>query len=456
MFYHRVFRSILLLGLCFCVLQSIGQSRVNSPYSRFGIGEVNDRNFFASQNMGGLGASFIDPYGINIVNPATLASLQATSFDIGIFAENSGFRDLGETDYTRLWGGNINNLSLAIPLQNKLNDLLDRKKRDLSFATAFTLQPFSVVGYNITTEDTSNEDIGRVIRNFSGNGGTFQFTWSNAVKYKHLSFGANLTYLFGKLNFNNQLLFADNLPAFTTATEASVGVTGFQYNLGVIYDHHFNEKAFKDQEAQHLKRVSIGLYGNTTTNFTSEEQQLNIVRQFELVTADIISTDTIGSSAIQRFSGVLPSELGFGVTYYYGEKFAIGADFVRNGWSQFNANFVNNPLNSTYRLSIGGFYRPNYKSITKYFSRVLYRFGVHYEMVPTEDLPANNGKRVTDMGVNLGFGLPFFYQRKISHANLGISAGFLGRGTAIEERYIRATFSFTFNDDEWFIKRKYN
>jgi hypothetical protein len=76
--------------------------------------------------------------------------------------------------------------------------------------------------------------------------------------------------------------------------------------------------------------------------------------------------------------------------------------------------------------------------------------------VPTEELPANNGERVTDMGINFGFGLPFFYQRKISHANLGISAGYLGRGTAIEERYIRATFSFTFNDDEWFIKRKYN
>ena len=71
-------------------------------------------------------------------------------------------------------------------------------------------------------------------------------------------------------------------------------------------------------------------------------------------------------------------------------------------------------------------------------------------------LQMGQGEDIDDLGINIGFGMPFFYQRKISHANIGVNLGLRGRGTAIEERYVRFTFSFTFSDDEWFIKRKYN
>jgi len=53
-------------------------------------------------------------------------------------------------------------------------------------------------------------------------------------------------------------------------------------------------------------------------------------------------------------------------------------------------------------------------------------------------------------------GLPFIFQRKVSHANLGIDIGRSGMNTSIQENYIRFTLGFTFNDDEWFVKRKYN
>jgi hypothetical protein len=456
MLYTEKLRGFILIILCFASIVIAAQPKINSPYSRFGIGEVSDRNFFHSENMGGLGGSYIHPNYINIVNPASLGFLEATSFDMGIYAEHSGLRDRGDLEYQNLWSGNLSYLSLAVPLQNKLNDLLDRKKRDINATTAFTLKPFSIVGYDITTIDSTNSDIGPISRSFSGDGGTYQFTWSNSVKYKNFSAGLNLTYLFGRINYFNQLFVNDNFASFVTSSENSISISGFQYNLGFIYNHFFNLDKFKEQKTSTLKHITIGLYGNTTTNLTSAETELNIVRQFVAGSGEISGVDTLGTFERQKFGGTLPSEVGFGLTYYHGEKFALGIDYVRNDWSRFDANFVNNPLKNTYKLSIGGFYRPNYKSISNYFSRVYYRFGFHYKLVPTEELAINDGEDIKEVALNFGFGMPFFYQRKISHANLGVSAGYMGRGTAIEERFVKLTFSFTFNDDEWLVKRKYN
>jgi hypothetical protein len=448
-------RGMLFILLCFTTIIISAQPKINSPYSRYGFGEISDRNFFFSENMGGLGGSIIHPHIINIVNPASLGFLETTAFDMGVYAKSYGLRDLGDTEYTQLWSGNLSYLSLAVPLQNKLNDLLDRKKRDINATTAFTLKPFSVVGYNITTQDSTNTEIGSITRNFTGEGGTYNFTWSNAVKYKNLSLGLNLSYLFGKIDYTNQLFVNNNFASFVTSSENGVGISGFQYNVGLIYNHYFNLDEFNEQKSTTLKQLSIGLYGNSKTSYTSTESQLSIARQISL-TGLALSTDTLGSIQNEKFDGVLPSELGFGISYYHGEKFALGLDYVRNDWSKFQGNFVNNPLKSTYKLSFGGFYRPNYKSISSYFSRVYYRFGVHYRLVPSEDLIINGGESIRDVGLNFGMGMPFFYQRKISHANIGVSAGYLGQGTAIEERYVKLTFSFTFNDDEWFVKRKYN
>jgi hypothetical protein len=81
-----------------------------------------------------------------------------------------------------------------------------------------------------------------------------------------------------------------------------------------------------------------------------------------------------------------------------------------------------------------------------------YRFGGYY----IKDPRIVNGKGVNQYGVRFGLDLPFMYQRKGSNANLGIDLGRKGEGTIIEEKYIKLNFGFTFNDEEWFLKRKYN
>ena len=437
-----------LLILVLPVLLS-AQAQDNNPYSRFGFGTIEDNNFFYSQYMGGLGASFYSPYNINIVNPASLSYLAATSFDVGVDAQLSEFDDGRLRE--QVWGGNISYLSLAFPLQNKLNDLLDRKVRDYSFGMAFTLKPVSTVGYNVSSR-VFIDDVGVIDRNFQGSGGTFDFTWSNGMRYKNLAFGLNLGYLFGNTTNQRTIIFEDLTLAETTLLEESNIYKGFVWRAGFLYDLKFKESMDLEGNPKPAKHISFGIHANSSTNL-DESREIFTGTGFFVNNGSILR-DTLSFSTAEN-ANTLPAEVGLGMTYFSGEKFALGVNYTNTRWSQFDPTFVKGSLNDTYKLSFGGYFRPNYKSIGNYFSRVYYRFGAYYNILPTQ-VAANGGENIDDVGLAFGFGLPFFYQRKISHANLGVNVGLRGRNTVIQERYVRLTFSFTFNDDEWFVKRKYN
>ncbi|NNF20889.1 MAG: hypothetical protein HKN67_03025 [Saprospiraceae bacterium] len=439
---------ILLLFLGWTSIAS-AQPQDNSPYSRFGIGDILGSEFNASLHMGGLGASFIDPYTINIVNPASLSYLRTASFDMGIHAEYSTLSDRENSSISD-WNGSLDYLSLAFPLQNVLNDILDRKQRDINLGMAFSLMPYSNVGYNVSSY-LYNEDFGNYELNYQGNGGSYQFLWSNGIRYKDFAFGLNLGYLFGKITNSTIIDFPDINNAFASFLDRSTNLSGLTWNAGVLYTLHLNKGAGQDESSDNHQKLIFGLYGksSTTLNYESNIFETSSLR---LLDGGLIR-DTLTDIRGEKVSGKMPSELGLGISYVKGSKFSLGFNYEQRDWTKFEGDFVKNNLKDTYSLSFGGFYRPNYKSISNYFSRVFYRFGGFYRKVPVE---IASGEDIKDYGISFGLGMPFFYQRKISHANLGLILGWRGMNTAIEEKYIRLSFSFTFNDDEWFIKRKYN
>ena len=443
-------KAVFLLG--FLPLMLSAQPKSNSPYNRFGFGDISDNNFIASQTMGGLGATFHSAYDINVVNPASLAYLRATSFDVGITARNASFSE-NDGSEAEVWSGNLAYLSLAFPLQNVVNDLLNRKKRNHSFGMAFTLKPFTKVGYDVNSS-VIVDGVGEVQSNFQGQGGTFDFSWSTGFRYKQFAAGVNVGYLFGQTLNQSIIALPDLGFSETSLLEDKFVYRGFLYRFGLLYTINLDKspvegekKDFKD------RRITLGVHANSTTRLTTDFTSFQGSAIF--FQGETISRDTLNGSEQLDVRSDLPSEIGAGVTYYSGEKFSLGVNYTATQWSKANYSLVNGSLINTFKLSFGGYYRPNYKSVGNYFSRVFYRFGAFYNRTPTV-VPANAGVEIDDMGLTVGFGLPFFYQRKISHANLGFTFGLRGRNTIIRERYVRLAFSFTFNDDEWFIKRKYN
>lgn len=419
------------------------QSGNNSPFSRFGIGDLNDNNLISIRQMGGLSASFADAYQINIVNPASYTFLRSTAFDFGVSVANKSLENNAGDKETR-WSGNLDYIALAFPLRNPLNEAFEREKKDWRLGMGFALQPISEVAYDITNTET-DLNFGEVERNFSGNGGAWKALWGNSFKYNNFSVGLNLGYMFGNINYQRNVTFIDRPEAFNNSFETNYNMSGFLWNAGGMYQIVLNQNEIDSKKTVNTKQVLLGLYFGSATNFSTKADI------FEGATLIDVFQDTLTYVEDQNGKGTLPGQVGFGATYYNGGKLGVGVNYELNAWSQYKNDANPESLSDSHRVSLGGFVRPNLKSF-KFRDRIFYRFGLQYQ---TEPITIQD-EQLKNVSLNLGLGLPFVYQRKISHMNLGVSIGTRGSTKYLRENYIKIGASFTFNDDEWFIRRQYN
>jgi hypothetical protein len=437
--------------LMVCMVNGLhAQQNDNSPFSRFGIGEMSDGNFMHSRMMGGLGASYIDGYHINIVNPASLATLNSTAFDVGVFGKYTTLSDSKNT--SSFWSGNLDYMSLAFPLRNPINEIYDGVKRDYKLAMAISLMPHSTVSYNVAFVD-STLLAGPFTRNYIGNGGSYKFMWSNAIRYKSVSFGLNTGYLFGRLQYDHNLVFPSSAFAYSDYYSNNYNIRGFLWNAGVIYTTILNKKGIEKNKILPVKRISAGFHVNSSSTFSTLYNVNH--RQEQRLPGSLLNVDTIRIVNEVAGKGQLPAEWGAGATYYAGEKFALGLNYSSSIWSEyFNeaSQEVKGALKNAAKWSIGGYYRPDYKSYDSFFERIYYRYGFFYQT----DARSIQGEQLSAIAASFGLGMPFVYQRKISHLNIGMIAGKRGQGSSVSENFVKIVFGVTFNDDEWFLKRKYN
>ena len=131
----------------------------------------------------------------------------------------------------------------------------------------------------------------------------------------------------------------------------------------------------------------------------------------------------------------------------------FGAQYNKTNNSRFINEFINQ-ASITYedasRFGIGGFYIPEFSSITSYWKRIVYRFGYRSE---SKGYQLNN-QSIKENGITFGFGLPM---AGYSNTNVTFEIGKLGtkNNNLIEENYWAIRIGFSLNDI-WFIKRKYN
>lgn len=417
----------------------------NSPYSRFGLGDLAEANHAPLSIMGNLTAAYHDKYNVNIQNPASLPHLKATSFEVGLNAKYSRLAE-GAVQYNG-WTGNLSYFSLAFPLSNPINDLLDRVDRKYQLGMSFSLNPYTSVGYDILTTGAET-GVGNFERNYIGAGGTYTALWGTGLKVKDFSVGVNLGYLFGKIGTNRTIRFFNLPTAFNNFERINTHITGFVYNLGLQYDFVLNKEELLENPSLPKKQITIGMYGNPSTSFnTSTDELFLIIRDV----VPSLPTDTIVNVLDAEGKGKLPGKFGVGVMYNNGDIWGIGINFETQNWSAFENDQNPIELINSYKVSMGGFYSPN-PTAFNYFKRIQYKAGIFYSKEPFEVL----GQEVDTYGITAGFGLPFVNVRKISNANIGVGLGVRGRNTAISEEFVKLNFGFTFNSTDWFLKRKYN
>lgn len=419
----------------------------NSPLSRFGLGDPLDQHFGAQAGMGGLKTVYQDRYMLNINNPASLAVLQTTSFDVGLYGRVGELSDANGSVSTE--SGNLSYLALGFPLRNPINLNLDRQSNSWNAGMAFSLAPTTLVGYDLELEER-DEDLGVTSNLLKGNGGTYRLTWSTAYRRRALSVGLNLNYNFGQITNSRIVVFDSIRNALATELVEKVAVSGFNIGYGVQYSYFFKTVNEEGQKVSNGKRLIFGVNGKLQSNISSTSDILS--RRFSPTSAIILS-DTLRNDADVKGDLTLPSEVNFGIAYEDFDRLFIGAEYGVGNWSNFSLNGENNGLVNTNRFAFGIQYIPDATSYNRFWKRVRYRAGVRLE----NDSRSIDGEQARRNAVTVGMGLPIVLPRQqVSFLNFAVEMGKFGIPNVIDENYFQFTLGFSLNDNTWFYKRKFN
>lgn len=448
-FWSRIFVCLLVLGGSHSLYSQIVNEDIrpkdNSPLSRFGLGDLLSRQLAASAGFGGLSAAFQDPSHLNLINPASLAYLQMTAFEVGLYGK---YANLQATDQnTNIWSGNLRYLALGFPLKNSINQALDRRSNKTSFGMSLALQPYSLVGYDISTTGTIDW-AGATLNSLKGNGGTYRFAWGNAARYKNFAVGFNLNYLFGKVTNNTRVELIEVANDFYTEFLDEFSVSGLSWDAGLQYTLQFKEPNNKGELVNSAKRLVFGATLGAKNNFNTNSSKF-----YHRDNRNFAIQDTILYETEVKGKGALPSEWRVGVMYDNFNKFRVGLEFQQAMWSNYANDAKPENFSDTWRFSVGAEYVPEALSYNRYARRVRYRAGFFYGSDPR----SLDGEQITHTGLTLGLGFPIILPRQqISFINLAIEGGTFGVKDQLSENYVQLMLGFTLNDNTWFFKRKYN
>lgn len=442
----KVFRGVretlVLLFLITSLSTILAQPKDNAPYSRFGLGEQVNHSL-SSAGFGGLTAAYFDPLHINILNPASLGWLGTTTFEAGMYGERSSLSFQGQS--TPVWSGNLSHLSLAFPMRNSLNDVLAKKERNVFWAMNIGLMPNSIVGYDIETEEVIAEG-DTTINSFQGSGGTTRLVWGNGVRYKNLSVGININYLFGQLESDRVVQFPNRLGVFNDSYQDNISIRDWSLSFGAQYKLELDKKKDKDGLVRSSKNLILGIYGNPKSDFTTNSTILRIGFNNDL---NPIVTDTLRNEQDVEQAGVLPSEWTMGVMYQQDGKLRVGAEYSYAGWSKYENEAKPEVLYDSRKFAVGAEYAPDPNSYNNFLKRIRYRAGFYQRSDPR----LNN---LDQFAFTMGLGLPVILPRgQTSFVNLGFEFGKYNTSDAINETFVKMSVGFTLNDNTWFYKRKF-
>ncbi len=441
-----IHKTVLITGFILVPLLGLTQAQNNSIFSRFGIGDLYPQTFASASGIGFAASGYYSNAQTNTLNPASYAFLKKTAFDLGLTAKYYGV----ETDQSiyRNWTGSFDYLSLAFPLYNSINRALDPVERDYNIGMAIALQQYSRVGYNLTTTETI-VDVGQIERNYTGFGGTNKFLWGTAFAYKDLSIGVNLSYLFGKISYQKNILYADYPNPYNNAFSTFYNLRGFTFDAGAMYRFVLNKDKIDETAGVFPKEITFGVHYTNAINGTTNATVSNI----NFITSDAgTQVDSIDTAEDVEGAFKIPSNIGLGLSYKNGNKWGASVAYQASPWSQYSNDAEPITLADVQSFNAGFYYIPKYNSITNFLARINYKAGFFYKTEPA----LFNNEQVQNIGVTFGLGMPFVYQRKSSIADLSIALAQRNAADIIVENYLELRFGFSFNDDEWFLKRKYN
>ncbi len=464
----KIIKTLHCFSLTFLVLLFIAVqpafSQDNSPYSRYGIGDLVPSTSVLSRGMGGISAGYSDYLSINFSNPASYSSFEGTKelkskklsagraiLDFGVNVEARTLSDASSTKKFTANNALFSYIQVGVPLKK-------------NWGLSFGLRPMSRISYKIfRNERLKDPNTGLPIDSantrFEGNGGAYLPTIGTGFSVFHrvkadgreekLSVGINASYLFGSKDYSvKRDLINDSVAYYQANYETKTNFGSLYFNAGLQYRLPVGEKMY----------LTTGIYGNWSQKLDATQDILRETYVFDDNLGQL-RLDSVSDRVNVKGKIILPSTFTIGFLLQKPSVpnkengWLLGVDFEQQNWDQYRIYGQKDSVRSKWELRVGGQLNPVPKR--NYFSNVSYRAG--FFMGPDY---VKVGQKLSQVGGSFGMGLPVRISRQAPNqvTIVNVAMEYSKRGNndnLLKENMFRFTIGFSLSD-YWFIKRKYD
>jgi hypothetical protein len=422
---HKNYRyHFLLLLALFVSTATFSQKRTYSPFSRYGVGELNTTGYGQNAAMGNTGIGLKSDNHLNILNPASYSGIDTMSFffEAGIsgfmqnFSSSQSDESYKNIDFTYF--------AMGFPISRKIH-------------TSLGLRPFSNSGYKFEFSDGTNLNKAIGTGNLSTAYGGVSFQPA-----KNLSLGIHGSYIFGNIQHTTFIEFSDDVTAYKYGVQSELHTSDFFFDLGAQYTQQLSADESLTMGVTFRPQASIsGDFQRTVAKGTKYSDD------GKLFTANYIINEASDTSDVSGFD--MARSIGVGLSYKRSDQLLLAADFVTTNWGDVTFPDGHTQTTNNMQMSAGAQYTPDSRS-ENYLARMKYRAGVKFG---EEYIKIGNDK-INNFGITFGIGLP--YNRTKTSVNLVFEYGNRKPTGNLDmtETYGKVTLNFTFHEF-WFNKWKF-
>lgn len=435
--------------LILIALSSPAFSQDNSPYTRYGLGDLVPNTNINLRAMGGISAGYVDQLTINYSNPASYGFFYSFTeekskkirhgraiLDLGLNFENRTLIDPNKAGKFPTSNALFSHIQVGVPLKK-------------NWGLSFGLRPISRVSYKII--DNTRLPFDSISTLNQGDGGAYLASIGTGFRIDKFSFGFNTGYMFGKKDYSARRTFINDTVEYNSGNFQTKTTYGnIFFNAGIQYQVKLDSATF----------ITFGAYGNLKQNLKANTDSLRETYFFDPSVGNI-RIDSVYEKVDQKGKITYPASFTAGFVIQGIPKSAkqgswlFAVDFNYSKWGDYRFFGQPDSLRNKWEIRVGGEIRPSIDAARKsYFGNVAYRagffIGPDYIQV-REKLPM--------FGASFGLGLPLRNFNRLNNqvSLINLSMEYIKRGNnknIVKENMFRVSVGFSLSD-LWFIKRKY-
>lgn len=407
-----------------------------TPYSIFGIGDLNPNGSSYNNGMGGVGIATRNKRYLNYLNPAAVTARDSLCVlaDMSLLEGNRTMAQGNMKSASNTF--NINNIALSFPIYR-------------TSSLMFGISPFSSVGYNysyLLDDDSIVGNTGHAAFSANGKGSVYKgFVSGGVTFFKRLSVGVEGDYYFGAIDRSSEFTFAKSAYSGIDSGH-SISLKGASAKFGIQYEQPVSKKT----------TVTLGATYSLGSNLAGYVEGYKLAVGASQNDTLFFKRDTLGLN-VDKIR--IPAELGIGISVNHSDTWMAEFNYTRSDWTQSGMDVADGfsiKGSSSFGTKVSESFRagfeivPNRNDIRYFYKRCTYRAGLYFN----KSYYAVDGNQVNDLGLTLGASIPVF--RYYNAVNFAVSLGQRAStaGDLIRERYVNFTFGFNFAD-QWFFKPTY-